>query len=326
MIDSLHLELAPIVLFTYNRPRHTEQTLNALMQNKLASESTLYIYCDGPRKNANEADLEKIQNVRKIIKKENWCKTVNIIESVKNQGLATSIRTGVTDIVKKHGKVIVMEDDLLTSSAFLTYMNKALNYYETRKSVFSISAYCLPPNKFQIPDDYNYDVFVGLRNSSWGWATWSDRWQQVDWDVAVFNEIKSNPEIKEAFNRRGDDVFEMLEMQQSGKLDIWSIQFTVAHFKNHAVSIIPTISYVDNIGFDGTGENCGVTEALKNTYLSENENIRFIDILYQDKRITNAFYSAYYRKKRPVLKKIANRLSRAFLKKNIFTIKRKIYC
>jgi hypothetical protein len=319
-------ELAPIVLFVYNRSVHTEQTLDALMQNTLASESTLYIYCDGPKKSASEADLKKIQNVRKIVKKEKWCKTVHIIESVMNQGLATSIRTGVTDIVKKHGKVIVMEDDLLTSSAFLSYMNKALNYYEIRKSVFSISAYCLPPNKFQIPDDYNYDVFVGLRNSSWGWATWNDRWQQVDWEVSVFDEIKSNPEIKEAFNRRGDDVFEMLEMQQSGKLDIWSIQFTVAHFKNHAVSIIPTISYVDNIGFDGTGENCGVTEALKNTYLSENENIRFIDILYQDKRITNAFYSAYYRKKRPVLKKIANRLSRAFLKKNIFTIKRKIYC
>jgi hypothetical protein len=317
-------ELAPIVLFVYNRSVHTEQTLDALMQNTLASESTLYIYCDGPKKSASEADLKKIQNVRKIVKKEKWCKTVHIIESVMNQGLATSIRTGVTDIVKKHGKVIVMEDDLLTSSAFLSYMNKALNYYEIRKSVFSISAYCLPPNKFQIPDDYNYDVFVGLRNSSWGWATWNDRWQQVDWEVSVFDEIKSNPEIKEAFNRRGDDVFEMLEMQQSGKLDIWSIQFTVAHFKNHAVSIIPTISYVDNIGFDGTGENCGVTEALKNTRLSENEDIRFIDILYLDKRLTNAFYNVYYRKKRPQLKKIANRLSRFFFKKNIFIIKRKI--
>jgi hypothetical protein len=319
-------ELAPIVLFVYNRSVHTEQTLDALMQNTLASESTLYIYCDGPKKSASEADLKKIQNVRKIVKKEKWCKTVHIIESVMNQGLATSIRTGVTDIVKKHGKVIVMEDDLLTSSAFLSYMNKALNYYEIRKSVFSISAYCLPPNKFQIPDDYNYDVFVGLRNSSWGWATWNDRWQQVDWEVSVFDEIKSNPEIKEAFNRRGDDVFEMLEMQQSGKLDIWSIQFTVAHFKNHAVSIIPTISYVDNIGFDGTGENCGVTEALKNTRLSENEDIRFIDILYLDKRLTNAFYNVYYTKKRPQLKKIANRLSRFFFKKNIFIIKRKIYC
>jgi hypothetical protein len=321
----MNLFLAPIVLFTYNRAQHTKQTLKALMSNNLASESTLYIYCDGPKKNASEADLEKIHQVREIVKKEQWCQTVHIIESVKNQGLATSIRTGVTDIVKKHGKVIVMEDDLLTSSAFLTYMNKALNYYETRKSVFSISAYCLPPNKFQIPDDYNYDVFVGLRNSSWGWATWSDRWQQVDWEVSVFNEMRSNPQIKEAFNRRGDDVFEMLEMQQSGKLDIWSIQFTVAHFKNHAVSIIPTVSYVDNIGFDGTGENCGTTEALRNTYLSENEDIRFIDILYEDKILTNAFYNVFHRKKRPLWKKAINRLSRLLGRKNIFVIKKRIY-
>ena len=76
----------------------------------------------------------------------------------------------------------------------------------------------------------------------------------------------------------------------------------------------------------GTGENFGVTEALKNMCLSKNKDIRFIDILYQDKRITNAFYSAYHRKKRPVLKKIVNRLSRIFFKKNIFIIKKKIYC
>ena len=104
----------------------------------------------------------------------------------------------------------------------------------------------------------------------------------------------------------------MLEMQQSGKLDIRSIQFTVAHFKNHVVSIIPTISYVDNNEFDGTGQNCGVIEALKNTSLSENEDIRLIDILYQDKRITNPFYSVYHRKKRSVLKKIVNRMRRIF--------------
>ena len=91
MINNLHPELAPIVLFTHNRPRQTLQTLNILMQNKLASESTLYIYCVGPKKNASETDLDKIQNARKIIKKEKWCKTVKSIESLKNQGLATPI-------------------------------------------------------------------------------------------------------------------------------------------------------------------------------------------------------------------------------------------
>ena len=203
MSETIKAELAPIVLFTYNRPWHTEQTLNALMQNKLASKSTLFIYCDGPKENINEESFRNINKVRKIVRKNKWCKKVNILESDLNKGLATSIKNGVTDIIQEHGKVIVMEDDLLTSPAFLSYMNKALSHYESRKAVFSISAYCLPPNKLLIPKDYKYDVYVSLRNSSWGWATWRDRWDQVNWEVSLFNEMLANSNIKEAFNRGG---------------------------------------------------------------------------------------------------------------------------
>ena len=295
------------------------------MKNKLASQSTLYVFCDGPKATASLEQVENIQNVRKIVRKKQWCGEVIINESGKNKGLDTSIRGGVTDIVHRHGKVIVMEDDLVTSPAFLTYMNKALNFYANRKSVFSISAHSLPPAKLQIPEDYKYDVFVGLRNSSWGWGTWVDRWDQIDWEVSAFKEMQADKNIQEAFNRRGDDVFEMLCKQQSGELDIWSIQFTVAHFVNHAVSIIPVKSYVDNIGLDGSGENCYISSALKNNVLCDNEDILFSPILYEDKRITNAFYSAHCRKKRPLWQKICNRLGRIFLNRNFFVIKKKIF-
>jgi hypothetical protein len=317
--------LAPIVLFTYNRPEHTKLTLEALKKNYLANNSTLYIYCDGSRDNMNDANISNISQVRQIVRMEQWCGSVNIIESENNKGLAKSIKTGVSEIVLKYGKVIVMEDDLVTSPAFLTYMNKALDYYENYKSVFSISAYCLPASKFKVPEDYKYDVFVSLRNSSWGWGTWYDRWQQINWDVKVYETIRNTETIKQAFNRGGDDVFDLLEMQQSGKLNIWSIQFTVAHFVNHAVSIVPTLSYVDNIGHDGSGENCLPGNGLKNQALNNNENVKFLDVLYEDKQVINAFYNAYCRIKRPLWQKIINRLSRTLGRNNVFSIKRKIY-
>lgn len=317
---------APIALFLYNRPYHTKQTLAALKRNKLADESHLYIFCDGPKENASDETHTSIQEVRNIATQESWCKQVDVILSDKNKGLAESIKEGVTQVVQKHHKVIVMEDDLITSPAFLTYMNSALAYYEERKSVFSISGYTMPSKMMQIPADYEYDVYVGLRNDSWGWATWEDRWKQVDWNVSNYPTILKDSAMQEAFNRGGDDVFEMLQMQQSGKLNIWSIQFTVAHFVNHAVSIIPVVSYVDNIGLDGSGENCGESLALRHQSLCTKEDIRFLNVLYEDKRIINAFYSANCRQKRPLWQKAINRIARFLGRKNIFVIKKKIYC
>lgn len=317
--------LAPIVLFVYNRPLHTIQTLEALSKNHLAKDSILYIYCDGAKEKSAIDTLQNILDVEKIVNSQQWCKEVKIIKSQKNKGLANSIKSGVTEIIQKYGKVIVMEDDLITSPAFLTYMNKALDYYETKKSVFSISGYNLPYNKMAIPHDYEYDVYVSLRNGSWGWATWIDRWNQVDWTVANYKTLQNDSQMQKAFNRGGDDIFPMLEGQQSGKLNIWSIQFTLAHFENHAVSIVPTLSYVDNIGLDGTGENCNATSSLKNSNLCQKEDIKFVDVLYQDERLINAFYSANCNKKRPIWQKIINRISRTLGGTNVFIIKKKVY-
>lgn len=304
------MKLAPIVLFVYNRPDHTLKTLQALQRNTLAAQSTLHIFADGPKENASAELLNKINTVRNIISAEKWCNEVVLHEFSTNKGLYRSIREGVTEILEQYGRVIVMEDDLQTSSAFLTYMNQALNFYADRKSVFSITGYNYPNSKMSIPTDYQYDTYVSLRNGSWGWATWIDRWNQIDWDVKSYETIKNTPSIKEALNRMGDDEFEMLQMQQDGILNIWSIQFTIAHFINHAVAIIPCQSYVDNIGLDGTGENCGIQSSLQHSQLNQNENPKFVDIIYEDKRIINAFYNVNCRKRLPLWKRAINRLSR----------------
>lgn len=319
------MKLAPIVLFVYNRPDHTLRTLQALQHNTLAAQSTLHIFADGPKENASTALLDKIRVVRDVISAEKWCGEVFLHISETNKGLYRSVRDGVTEILEQYGRVIVMEDDLQTSPAFLAYMNQALDFYEARKSVFSISGYNYPASKMQIPIDYPYDTYVSLRNASWGWATWKDRWEQIDWDVKVYERVKNTPILKVALNRMGDDEFEMLQMQQEGKLNIWSIQFTMAHFVNHAVAIYPTVSYVHNIGNDGSGENCGATSALDNVLLSLNEHPRLVDILCEDSRLINAFYNVNCRKKRPLWQKAINFIARKLGKKAPFVIKKKVY-
>ena len=314
------LTLSPIVLFAYARPEHTRQTLEALSRNTLAPQSHLIIYVDGVKTEASDSVVARNRQVKQIVREKQWCGEVEIYESSVNKGLATSIRSGVTETLQRYGRVIVMEDDLITSPAFLSYMNKALDFYEKYPAVFSIGAYNFPPRIMHIPEDYTYDTFACLRNCSWGWATWQDRWEKIDWAGGNYPTLKKNPNMIEALNRMGDDEFEMLEAQQERGLDIWSILFTLAHFENHAVSIIPCVSYVNNIGLDGSGENCGVQDRLSNETLNNDENPRFLDVIYEDKRIINAFYNVNCRKKLPLWKKTINRIYRkkygraAFLK------------
>ena len=167
-------DFAPIVLFVYNRPWHTLQTLNALMKNELADQHVLYIYSDGPKIKAANDEVKKIEEVRKLIRTKQWCKEVYIVESETNRGLADSIINGVTEIVNKHGKIIVLEDDLITSAGFLNYMNIALNLYKNEKNVMHISGYMFPTEK-KLPETF-FLVFT----SCWGWGTWDRAWQSFD--------------------------------------------------------------------------------------------------------------------------------------------------
>lgn len=317
-------QLAPIVLFVYNRPEHTLKTLEALSRNSLASRSQLYIYADGPKEDADDRILQNIAEVRRIIKSQQWCGSVSIRESDSNHGLGPSIKSGVTEILEQFGKVVVLEDDLITSKEFLSYMNNALDFYDKYPAVFSIGGYTYPKSKMVIPADYPFDTYVCLRNCSWGWATWKDRWEKIDWDVSAYGFIKEYPECKAALNRMGDDEFSLLFNHKEKGLNIWSIQFTIAHFVNHAVAIMPCESYVNNLGLDGSGENCSSQPSLTHRELNQKSEPKFVDILYEDRRIINAFYNVNCKERRPLYQRIINCFFRKAGRPVPFVIKKKI--
>lgn len=321
------MNIAPIIVFAYNRPNHLSQTLSALARNDLASQSVLYIYCDGAKPNATEEQLQRVLESRKVAHAVRGFKEVRVVESAYNKGLANSIIGGVTEVINEFERVIVLEDDLLTSPYFLKYMNSALDYYQDRPAVMSISANRPPMDKMEIPADYPYDVFVCLRSYSTGWATWKDRWNRVDWSMDFMDEFMKHPEQIEAFNRAGDDMTRLLIMQKEGKIDSWAMRFGFAHFKEHSVAILPCVSYVDNIGFDGTGIHSGTntTNEFRNDLSLSVKEPRFVDLIYEDARIINAFYNRFCEKKRPLYQRIINTIYRKIGKRPPFVIKRKIY-
>lgn len=244
---------APIILFVYSRPDHTLKTLNALAENELAKESELFIFCDGPK---NDKAKEKNDIVKEVIKNEeqkNRFKKTTVFVSETNKGLATSIISGVSKIIDEYGCCIVLEDDHITSPHFLEYMNLCLDKYESNKKIWSISGFTYPLKSVLKDED---PVYLSYRACSHGWATWKDRWQDIDWQVKDFSELKASLRKRHLFNRGGNDLFRMLKHQMKGERDSWAIRFCYAQSKRDMLTVYPKYSFIKNIGFDGSGTHC----------------------------------------------------------------------
>jgi len=248
--------LSPIVLFVYNRPEHTKRTVESLLKNTLASESRLIIFSDGAK---NDIDSQKVQAVRNYVKTIKGFDRIEIVLRDKNFGLANSVISGVTEVLKQYDQVIVIEDDILTSLSFLTFMNKALVFYQENKSIYSISGY---PYPIKIPNTYKKDIFISYRSSSWGWGTWKDRWEKVDWEVKDFSSFISDSKVQNLFDRGGQDLTQMLKAQMIGKIDSWAIRWGYAHFKNNAYCIYPIVPLCKNIGTDKSGTHSSSSKKL----------------------------------------------------------------
>ena len=245
--------LAPVILFVYDRPDHAKQTLDALAANKLAEQSELFVFCDGPKK---ESVIERNRQVVELItaeKERGRFASVTLTVSPVNKGLAASIIGGVTDIIHRYGKCIVVEDDLITSPKFLSYMNDALDFYKEKKSIFSISGFTYPLKALQ---KYPHDVYLSYRACSHGWATWSDRWDSVDWEVKDFTKLSRSLVKRYRFNRGGNDLYRMLRHQMRGERNSWAIRFCYSQSKQERYTIYPSKTLVKNIGFDGSGTHC----------------------------------------------------------------------
>ena len=246
---------APVVFFVFNRPEHTALALAALSKCQEAPYTDVFVFSDGPR---SEDDAPLVNQVRQRISEVTGFRSVTTTERIGNFGLAKSVITGVSSVFENHRRVIVLEDDLEVSPNFLGYMNRGLEFYCDDERVFSLGAYQFPETTMSIRDDYEFDTYMGVRCCSWGWATWKDRWDQIQWDIDVISASLKSSKIRKEFNKGGRDLSELVALQKAGTIDSWAIRFSFAHFSNSMYCVYPTKSLVKNIGLDGTGIHCGV--------------------------------------------------------------------
>lgn len=304
-------KIAPIVLFVYNRPWHTRQTVEALQKNYLANQSDLIIYSDAPK---NDQDSSKVQEVRDYLRTIDVFRTVKIIEREKNWGLAANIIDGVTEVVNHYGKVIVMEDDIVTSPAFLSFMNQTLDFYQNENKVWHISGWNYPIDLQSLGDAFFWRVM-----NCWGWATWADRWQHFEKNPRRLIQQWSSQQ-KYHFDLDGSGVFwHQVIANLKGKMNTWAIFWYATIYERGGLCLNPTLSYVDNIGHDGSGVHCGNVQTLtQNKSILCDKPIINMPLKIEESIIAIQAIKQYYKnQKKSFFMRAINKISRLMIGRNI---------
>ena len=243
--------MAPVVLFTYNRPEHTKHTIEALAANELAEKTELFVFSDAAKK---EADAAKVQEIREYVGTVQGFANVSLIVRKENYGLARNVIEGVTEIVNRYGRVIVLEDDLVTNRYFLRFMNDGLDRYEKEKQVTGVTGFSFLDDR----TDYDSESYLcGLTGTSWSWATWADRWSYFDAEALGWEKLKTDTAYRRRFNYDNTyNFYQLLKMQkQDEKTNSWAIRWYASAFLADKLTLHSGNNLIQNIGLAGTHIN-----------------------------------------------------------------------
>lgn len=244
---------APIAVFAYNRSDKLKNCLACLEKCREAPDSELFIFCDGSKGDKDRDSVAKVQEYADEYSCQGSFKSVSVIKQSENRGLARSIIAGVTEVVNRFGRVIVVEDDLRVLPSFLTYLNEGLEYYQDDDRIGSVCAFSYPLKEL---NDYEKDVYALLKADSWGWATWADRWNNAVWADTDFNTYLNDRKLRWKFEKLEAGFDRLMYLQSKGRIDSWAIRWVYYLFTQGKLSVYPTKSQAINDGFDGTGTHC----------------------------------------------------------------------
>lgn len=287
--------LAPIALFVYNRPDHTRRTISYLQQNFLADESRLYIFCDAAK---TDADKAKVEQVRQLVQDVSGFKSVKIVLRDHNLGLAESIISGVTQLVYEYGKVIVFEDDLLSSPYTLQYFNDALTKYANQEQVMHIGAYMYNLHDKTLPETFFYRAAT-----SWGWATWARAWKNFEPDVDKLINQFDNLKIARFSIEGKMNFWKQIEQFKAGKNNSWAIRWYASIFLKNGLTLNPSQSLIQNIGHDGTGVHSN-NEDMYHVQMARKQVTQFPDVIQENEQAYRAIKHFLANRKGTLLQRV----------------------
>jgi hypothetical protein len=234
-----------VTLLAYSRPKHTARVLEAIGREGVRR---LTVFLDG----ADNAWVRSQQTeIRHRVEAIRWA-DCRLVQRDENLGLARSVVSSISQQLESYEQMILLEDDCVPQAHFFEFMFEALAAYRMRKEIRSICGYQFP---FAAFDGQSIAPLLIQRFMPWGWATWADRWQDYTLDLRrLANQVReANLE-----GRLPGDLMRYCQDEEilSGRGDIWSVNWAILHYLTGSWALYPTVSLVENIGFDGTGVHC----------------------------------------------------------------------
>jgi hypothetical protein len=305
-------DLAPIGVSTYVRLQHLQQTIAALKQNTLAQQSELFIFSDAPK----VGDEKMVENVRNFLRTIDGFKKVHIIERTENNRIANN-RGNIRKLLEQFGKIIFLEEDVVTAPGFLRFMNDALDFYKDDPRIFSICGCCMP---VPVPNSYPHDVYILPRYGGWGDGYWADRFM---FDKHITEEdyrcFVSDRKLLKSFKERcGSDFIPMIEREAKGMIDAGDVKTLFWEFKLGMYTVYPRKSLAVNIGLDNSGEHCVKTDKF-DVELSNKLSFNLVSGIEEDHKIVSSNARFFSSDSSPSWKRLFSRTSRALwarLKRN----------
>ena len=243
--------LAPVVVFAYARLEHLRRAVESLLANSEAAQTHVHFFCDGPKR---PEDQPQVDAVRRYVESVRGFASISYVHRERNMGLAASVIDGVTQMIRRHGRIIVVEDDLVLSPHFLRFMNDGLVLYEHDDKVASIHGYCYP-TRTALPDSF---FLTGA--DCWGWATWARAWKHFESDGQRLLSALEARSLCKRFDFNGNFPYTgMLRDQVRGRNSSWAIRWHASCFLAGRLTLYPGRSLVHNDGFDSTGRHCETT-------------------------------------------------------------------
>lgn len=257
---------APVVVYTYNRIDHLKQTISALEENYLASKTDLFIVSDGAKDKTVSKEIEKL---REYVESINGFGSVNKIFRPKNLGAFESITQAEKSVVSDYGRVISLEDDIVTSKNFLNFINSGLNYFEDYDKVTSVSGYCHP-----IEINTKYDSWMSIWHCPWGYGTWKKKYNKFDYSSNKYLEVLKYKKKSDILNRYGDFFIDTLIADLRGKIIAADARVCINMLLVNNLTVMPKISKVKNIGCDGSGLHSAKTNKF-DVDLDDGSQVKF---------------------------------------------------
>lgn len=283
------MNYSPIVLFCYKRVDTLKLCITALQKCPESAMSELIIIADAAGK---DTDIEKVNKVQDFLPAITGFKSIEIIKRDKNRGVDFNIISGINEMAERFRQFIVVEDDLVVAKDFLLFLNTSLDFYADNKEIFTITGFSFL-NK--IPQNYPYDAYFAKRMCPWGWATWSEKIKNMDWEIKDRELFRNSRKAQNSYNEWGSDRSSMLIDTLYGKTRAWDCRLDYYQYKHGFCTLYPVYSLVDNVGFgnEDASNTFGYNRYKSKLKLEINNSLRLPESIVFNEAIVKKFISKY---------------------------------